>query len=93
MWHVDAAFHIPVLCVHRLLKNDKQTLPFKKGSNVAVIGPHFNGTEVFLSNYHGAKCLNSTGGISPDPCTLGNCKGQGYDCIETPLGMIGAANT
>ena len=49
-----------------LLKNDKSILPFKKGQNVAVVGPHFNGTEVFLSNYHGSRCLNSTGGKLAD---------------------------
>ena len=75
-----------------LLKNDKNVLPFKKGASVAVIGPHYNGTEVFLSNYHGSKCLNSTGGISPEPCTLGNCKGNVWGCIENPIQMITKAN-
>jgi beta-glucosidase len=60
-----------------LLKNADHVLPLAKGKHVAVIGPHFNGTEVFLSNYHGSKCLNSTGGISPGPDEWG--------CITNPL--------
>lgn len=75
-----------------LLKNDKDILPFKPGQKVAVVGPHYNGTEVFLSNYHGSKCLNSTGGISPEPCTLGNCNGNVWGCIRQPIEAITAAN-
>lgn len=42
-----------------LLKNNGgTTLPLQKGRKVAVIGPHFNATNVFLSNYHGARCTS-----------------------------------
>eukprot|EP00521_Asterionellopsis_glacialis_P014611 CAMPEP_0195294214 /NCGR_PEP_ID=MMETSP0707-20130614/14353_1 /TAXON_ID=33640 /ORGANISM="Asterionellopsis glacialis, Strain CCMP134" /LENGTH=844 /DNA_ID=CAMNT_0040355121 /DNA_START=52 /DNA_END=2586 /DNA_ORIENTATION=+ len=42
-----------------LLKNDGGTaLPLKKGRKVAVIGPHFNATDLFLSNYHGGRCIS-----------------------------------
>ena len=36
-----------------LLKNEKQTLPLKPGGKIAVLGPHEEGHDVFLSNYHG----------------------------------------
>jgi hypothetical protein len=39
-----------------LLKNDDSILPLKKGSKIALVGPHTNGREVFMSNYHGARC-------------------------------------
>lgn len=42
-----------------LLKNDKSTLPLKRGINLALIGPHVNGQEVFMSNYHGARCTSN----------------------------------
>merc|ERR1719221_555424 len=41
-----------------LLKNDKATLPLKRGLKLAVIGPHTNGQEVLMSNYHGARCAS-----------------------------------
>lgn len=65
-----------------LLKNDGDILPLKPGKNIAVIGPHSSGNEVFLSNYHGSACLNSTGGIT----------GKNFDCIQTPLDAITKAN-
>lgn len=39
-----------------LLKNDAGTLPFKRGIKLAVVGPHTEGREVMLSNYHGQRC-------------------------------------
>jgi len=41
-----------------LLKNDAQTLPLKPGLKLALVGPHVNGQEVFMSNYHGARCAS-----------------------------------
>ena len=35
-----------------LLKNEGQVLPLKKGGNVAVLGPHSDGHDVFLSSKH-----------------------------------------
>ena len=35
-----------------LLKNEGQVLPLKKGSSVAVLGPHSDGHDVFLSSKH-----------------------------------------
>ena len=32
------------------------TLPLKKGIKLALLGPHVDGTEVFMSNYHGDRC-------------------------------------
>jgi len=64
-----------------LLKNDKQTLPLKAGQHIALIGPHFNGTEVFMSNYHGSACLNGKPG-----------DGKDFSCIKTPLETITTAN-
>ena len=43
-----------------LLKNDNNTLPLQRGKTIAVIGPHFNATDVFLSNYHGERCIDGT---------------------------------
>jgi|EP01046_Picozoa_sp_COSAG06_P023647 beta-glucosidase-like glycosyl hydrolase len=62
-----------------LLKNEKETLPLKKGGKIAVLGPHSDGHDVFLSNYHGSGCLNSTGGIGG---------GATFDCIQSPLSAI-----
>lgn len=39
-----------------LLKNDKNTLPLKRGIKLALIGPHVDGQEVFMSNYYGKRC-------------------------------------
>lgn len=63
-----------------LLKNDQKLLPLKTGSKIAVIGPHFNDSEVYLSNYHGDACLKPDGGSS------------GFDCIKTALFAITKAN-
>jgi len=41
-----------------LLKNEKSTLPLKAGSKIALVGPHVDGRQVFLSNYHGARCTD-----------------------------------
>ena len=41
-----------------LLQNKKKTLPLKKGTKIALVGPHFDGQEVFLSSYHGSRCTN-----------------------------------
>jgi beta-glucosidase-like glycosyl hydrolase len=38
-----------------LLKNEG-VLPLKAGGKVAVVGPHFNVTDVMISNYHGSRC-------------------------------------
>jgi|EP01043_Picozoa_sp_COSAG02_P038734 beta-glucosidase len=58
-----------------LLKNE-QVLPLKKGGKIAVLGPHSDGHDVFLSNYHGSGCLNATGGIGGS---------KTFDCIQSPL--------
>jgi beta-glucosidase-like glycosyl hydrolase len=39
-----------------LLKNEEGVLPLKAGGKVAVVGPHFNVTDVMISNYHGSRC-------------------------------------
>lgn len=39
-----------------LLKNDAQTLPFKKAWKVAVIGPHYNAQAELVGNYLGEIC-------------------------------------
>jgi len=40
-----------------LLKNEKNTLPLNTGLKLALLGPHINGQEVFMSNYHGDRCV------------------------------------
>ncbi len=40
-----------------LLKNKDEVLPLKKGTRVAVLGPHFNASEFMLANYHGGNVL------------------------------------
>ena len=76
-----------------LLKNDGNILPLRSGGSggasggasggkkIAVVGPHFNGTDVFLSNYHGSRCLNGKPG-----------DGKDFSCITTPLQAIAAMN-
>ena len=49
-----------------LLKNEGQVLPLKKGSNVAVLGPHSDGHDVFLSSKHQEPSLEHQEGKSPD---------------------------
>jgi len=66
-----------------LLKNEKGTLPFAPGGSVAVIGPHYNATELFLSNYHGSRCDDS----KVDPGT-----GKDFSCIPSLLHSVAAAN-
>ena len=68
-----------------LLKNDAQTLPLKPGSNIAIVGPHFNATQLLISNYHGSRCL--------DPGVKGPGSGQNFDCIQSPLEAIAASNS
>mmetsp|Transcript_8016 Transcript_8016/g.8854 ORF Transcript_8016/g.8854 Transcript_8016/m.8854 type:complete len:761 (+) Transcript_8016:22-2304(+) len=43
-----------------LLKNDDNTLPFPKGKNIAVVGPHANATGALLGNYLGQICKDDT---------------------------------
>ena len=68
-----------------LLKNDNNLLPLQKGtSTIAVIGPHFNATELLISNYHGSRCL--------DPNVAGPGSGNNFDCIISPLEAIQTRN-
>ena len=43
-----------------LLKNEKHTLPLKRGLKLALVGPHVDGHEVFISNGHCFFLLTST---------------------------------
>lgn len=65
-----------------LLKNEK-ILPLPRGKNIAVIGPHSAGNEVFMSNYHGSACLDSNGNITSS---------KNFSCIQSPYEAIAAAN-
>ena len=49
-----------------LLKNEGQVLPLKKGSSVAVLGPHSDGHDVFLSSKHQEPSFRASRGESPD---------------------------
>jgi len=60
-----------------LLKNDANTLPFPKGKNIAVIGPHGNASDAMVGNYLGQIC---PGGRSD------------FSCITTPFLAIQALN-
>jgi beta-D-xylosidase 4 len=51
-----------------------------------VIGPHFNATDLLLSNYHGSRCLD------PLPAT-GPGGGKNFGCIISPLSAIQDINT
>ena len=46
-----------------LLKNEKNVLPLQPGLKIAIVGPHFNATDLLISNYHGSRCLDP----SPKP--------------------------
>lgn len=70
-----------------LLKNDKDTLPLKRGLKLALVGPHTHGREVFMSNYHGSRCTGSSFGCIPSPLeaiTKANVGGTttGVDGVE-----------
>ncbi|KAJ0396860.1 hypothetical protein ATCC90586_008223 [Pythium insidiosum] len=60
-----------------LLQNHRQTLPLKKGTRVAVIGPHINAREGMMGNYYGQICH-------------GDYKELG--CVETPLQAVTRLN-
>jgi beta-D-xylosidase 4 len=60
-----------------LLKNDRSVLPLKKGSNIAVIGPHFNATGDLVGNYIGQICPKAY---------------NDHSCIESPLQAITKIN-
>ena len=81
----EAAQQTVVLLKNALLKNDRPTLPFKPGGKVAVVGPHFNATEVLISNYHGSRCVDAPPGGGPG-------SGKDFSCIASVLDAISAAN-
>eukprot|EP01060_Flectonema_neradi_P018021 TRINITY_DN2483_c1_g2_i2.p1 TRINITY_DN2483_c1_g2~~TRINITY_DN2483_c1_g2_i2.p1 ORF type:complete len:776 (+),score=198.43 TRINITY_DN2483_c1_g2_i2:44-2371(+) len=43
-----------------LLKNSNDILPLKKGSNIALIGPHVNASTSLVGNYFGQICVDDT---------------------------------
>ena len=55
---------------------NEQVLPFKLGTSVAVVGPHFNATEALVGNYLGQAC----------PTYLS------YDCIVPVLEAVSTVN-
>lgn len=59
-----------------LLLSKSMTSTSASGPTIAVLGPHYNATEVFLSSYHGERCYGD----------------NVYDCIVTPYGAIQYAN-
>ena len=69
-----------------LLKNEGGTLPLKAGAKIAVVGPHFNASQLLISNYHGSRCLDP----NPKPGVPGS--GHNFDCIATPLDAITKMN-
>jgi hypothetical protein len=56
-----------------LLKNDANTLPFSKGKNIAVLGPHGNATSALVGNYIGQIC----------PSGKYDCVTSPYQAIKT----------
>ena len=54
-----------------LLKN-KDVLPLKAGGKLAAVGPHFNVSEVMISNYHGSRCPGK----------------NNFDCIPTVRSLV-----
>lgn len=70
-----------------LLENHNEFLPLDNNNNemksIALIGPHYNATEVFLSNYHGSKC----GCNNNEKCQEKRLN-KDFSCIDTPLEAI-----
>ena len=64
-----------------LLKNNDGVLPLAPGTNIAIVGPHFNASELLISNYHGSRCVNGKPG-----------DGNDFSCIVTPLQAIASMN-
>lgn len=60
-----------------LLKNDKGVLPLAPGAKIAIVGPHYNATQLLLSNYHGSRCAAGK---------------NDFSCIVSPMLAIAAAN-
>jgi len=55
------------------------------GLKIAIVGPHFNATDLLISNYHGSRCLDPSNPLHPG-------SGKYFGCITTPLDAITAAN-
>ena len=53
-----------------LLKNVNNTLPFPKGSNVAVIGPHYEANIALVGDYIGQLCID---GVTSTDCITTVC--------------------
>ena len=68
-----------------LLKNDVGVLPLQPGSKIAIVGPHFNATQLLMSNYHGSRCLDGKPGAGPGT-------GHDFSCIVSPLEAIRTLN-
>ena len=68
-----------------LLRNKKDTLPLTPGAKIAIVGPHFNATDLLISNYHGSRCLDPGSPTVPG-------SGKYFGCITSPLDAIAAAN-
>eukprot|EP01059_Diplonema_ambulator_P036219 TRINITY_DN8956_c0_g1_i1.p1 TRINITY_DN8956_c0_g1~~TRINITY_DN8956_c0_g1_i1.p1 ORF type:complete len:793 (+),score=284.79 TRINITY_DN8956_c0_g1_i1:41-2380(+) len=43
-----------------LLQNQNKALPLPKGKKIAVVGPHYNSTEMMVGNYYGQICADNT---------------------------------
>ena len=83
--HIDTEYHqqLALEAAHQsivLLKNEG-VLPLQPGKKIAVVGPHFNATELLISNYHGSRCVNGKPG-----------DGKDFSCILSPLEAISKLN-
>jgi len=84
--HIDTAAHKQLALEAAqqaivLLKNDG-VLPLRPGKKIAVVGPHFNATDLLISNYHGSRCVNGHPG-----------DGKDFSCIVSPIEAIAAMNS
>lgn len=60
-----------------LMKNQVGVLPLERDMRVALIGPHIDGREVFVGNYHGTVCIGE----------------DSFSCIESPREAFEKAST
>ena len=81
-----------------LLKNENNTLPFPKGSKVAVIGPHYEAQQALVADYVGELCPDNTFDCITDVLAAitavnsGNTTGsEGCDVTDTSTAGFAAA--
>jgi hypothetical protein len=76
-----------------LLKNDRNTLPFAKGKNVAVLGPHGNSQYALVGNYIGQICPSGKYDCIVSPFQAISAANKGGSTVFSQGCVINSTNT